>query len=682
MRSVLEFGEPVYKGGARIPLSDAAKKRVSLEFVPIELRLEKTRSDFTVRAKSDYDERKSRVLAMKVTAPNQKSVTLILRSQDFSKIRKGVTKSDLKSAISSIETWLEHGRQPQASVLTEVFSQILHGFVSGKAFKVGYDPSRLRKLEKKCEEDVPESLREIQLRDHGFSGEAQDRLDLSAAINYEEKQRSLSQNRRSWNLARNQISIAEIAAKTSKDELEKHQQKISEFGIIANAQESQRWKVLKKKHLELEETRRKNREYKKSLSEAVEANKISARLHARAKREKVRHVRKMGLMKRTVFPFKHSESWQKGPSLGEGPIPVRRIALARTTASRRTNQGGLSSSSNISQKERVLKAFDLIRRLARTLDEHYLDFDRAFKRFDLSSRGFVCRTEFERMFIPLKLREEDFNLLWNHFDRKKTGLVEKADLVWGFYNKRTLTEEVEKVEEHQLFKAEFVTKKITNAASGTSIDVSVEEICRLEHVPKDFEVVCISSLVRLCREDGVDTLVIFDERKTEKIVLSSVKDHKRFSRASWADEDGMVTLRTKGEDISSAQLLIEVFAFPNGCENEEQTIFLGEVLVPLQHFLIGSARVCALRNGDHEGSLRLKVRERVSKSNEANVERDFEPERAGARTVIHSLLKNLEHHETYNDAEEREEEQKHDQDDLISDRIQARELLFDILKTR
>ena len=449
-----------------------------------------------------------------------------------------------------------------------------------------------------------------------------------------------------------------------------------------------------------------NRQYKVMINEALQVTDLTVKLEGKEKRDRVRHSRDLARLKWSMAPFHNSKTWVKGTVIGPGPMPIRALALMRkeqqdeqrlvaegsrapsTTSHARApvspvraprpnsahpaqpGAAALNVGQELTQRQRLQRCFDVVRELARTADEYYLDFDAAFARLDRRSRGFIARADLEFMLGGLYVTEADLDMLWCHFDRNKSGFVEKDDLVYAFYGQRQLLRAAQDLDESAAFRSTVLERVAQQAARQRSTaDVSVRvrliALRGLKGLPAaPLSAFCVVSCCSLSGEEGggeQETLVISDERRTRDAAVDLVGDEasvawtarrRRSSRRgasmrrrranNQSEDEDEDEGEGEGEDEPSAEargsesgrgrilfkrgtmqqrrqerLLVEVRANHAGARSDVHSLFLGEIFYPLldldaatnaQHDgASAAARWIDLKHGDHGGQVRLQV---------------------------------------------------------------------------
>ncbi|GBG26933.1 Hypothetical Protein FCC1311_031562 [Hondaea fermentalgiana] len=410
------------------------------------------------------------------------------------------------------------------------------------------------------------------------------------------------------------LTQASITVKSIASELQRQQDGIVAQNIAATAFQADEIKKLDELRSGHSKRREENRAYRQKMQEAVAANELAMRLEAKARREKVRHTREMARMKWSCFPFANGGRWQKGTVIGPGPLPIRKLALLKrpspcdeeqdqeeihlSSHHRHRHQSGPSSS----QRDRVAAAFELLRRLAKTYDPHYLDFDRAFLRLDRANRGFLRPADFRVMMRPLGLSDDDHMLLWSHFDRNQSGFVAKDDLVWGFYNKRQVLQEAQRVDDSTLFRAEVLDhiiheqkidggasvegdrategskKKDSSENNKTTVMVRLGGVRELQDLPDGYKVFCIASCCQICKDDNEDTLIISSEVRSEVAIAKSMGNNLHSMQVNWDDDFASIELSgVSTKHIEMEHLLLEFRATAPGATSDVQVRVAGLV---------------------------------------------------------------------------------------------------------
>lgn len=568
-RQLLDFGEPIYKAGARILLTDVKAKITKRVYIPLELCLEKLSDDTIIYGgENSVVPRAGRALCIIAQEPKSRSkAKVILRAADLDAFKNKLDTRTSEEGLEKMQQWLKSATgsgMPTSSILTSLLGQLLYCTKGRNNFEVSCDAMRLTKLKQAVHQrenrhqaistDVPREIKlvpeahptyrsfneideaEEEKAETGFRNQQQMKLD-----NQRVRSASISGS------SATQLELAEATMKSISNELASQENARFEQEVMSKASTTNAIYKLNELRSEREKRNQDNRAYREKMQEALAANDLVRKLEAKTRRDKVRHIREMNRMKWSCFPFANSGRWQKGTVIGPGPLPIRKLALLRRPSSSSSSSASPETDSNFpgreeakcgrTKRERLGAAFELLRGLAKTYDTHYLDFDRAFHRLDKGSRGFVSPNDLQLMLRPFDLTTDDFELLWSHLDRDDSGFITKDDLVWGFYNKRQLLREAEQEDDTVLFRADILDRithpvedahgadsanlvtRSTNgeppAAAVTRVQIRISDVCYLENVPVGFEVFCIASCCQICREEGEDTLVISSEDRSD-----------------------------------------------------------------------------------------------------------------------------------------------------------------------
>lgn len=319
-----------------------------------------------------------------------------------------------------------------------------------------------------------------------------------------------------------------------------------------------------------EERMRNAKEYKNNMALAKQLVRKSAEMEAAQRREEVRRRKELERLRLTSFPFRPAGRLL----LSSGPTPFRRLAAARSKPVRKTVafaydkhgrrkeavDGLIDPGSSITP---LHEAFAVLRQLASTYEEFYLDFNKLL----LSKSGSKRRSRiskralFGRILKGVELNHRERRLLWRHFIQHALASdISVEDIKIGFYNQRTLLSkykrhvEAEKLRETILKQSSSVTaaaelESLESAFQSdpevTRIVVDVERVKGVQSSPD--KIFCIGALAK---QVGKHSIIVLNE------VRCTLEDNYRLrfdvpSDSLDGDEKLLLEFRTKNKAAAS-----------------------------------------------------------------------------------------------------------------------------------
>lgn len=601
-------------------------------------------------------------------------------------------------AVRELEVWLGmDGSKPSNDVLSKALSHAVCGLQSSKGFELYCDTNKLKRMQKDkarqerekqsggyaAHRSSPDEPRGIILNSTGRSKQLAQEDSSSSDSDGESAQYEADRRMKAANRKANQsgkpfdVTMAEIAVRETRKTLEQQRESILEHRTISRAHQSSQFATMQKMLKEQDQTRKQNREYKILINDALNAMDMSETLENKAKRDRVRHMRELNRMKWTLFPFRSGGKWQKGAVIGPGPTPIRALALMKREPAQRkgsktkgTSAGAEGSARRVeqvpelvcasttlrdvyvppsskpkppatgsgyidTQTERLRKAFQVLRELAKTNDEYYLDFKAAFARIDRKGRGYIGRKDLEFMLGGLMLTEADIDQFWGHFNRYGKDYIDADGLVWGFFNQRKLLEKTKQADETLAFRTNLLDRVAqqrakTRSKQDVALRIQIMGVRNLVGIPLEgLDVFCIVSCCKIMDEDGEDVIVISDEERSRDARLRHVGSK---AEASWGTRRGSMHFK-RGTmcERRHERLLIECRANTVGSRTDVHSIFLGEIFYPVLDLDATTnkngdeghtLRWIDLKHGDAKGQILVRV-ELCSDAADVQAEAEF-----------------------------------------------------------
>jgi len=539
---------------------------------------------------------------------------IVVATKHLSSIRKHLDNEEEAACVSKLERWLMKGKnKPSSTDITKALSACLCCISSRNGFKASFDPAILSKYRKLFRKEKSNSEK---LVPHQIPTSDSEDEDLNSK--WEADQEMKQANKRiSASLNKSQeITYAECAARSSQASLKARENELEEQRIVVQAYQQTARKTTTDLRCEMDVQKDQNRQYKSLINDALQTMDYCDKTEAKMKRDKVKHVRELNRLKTSSFPFQNSGKWKKGPMLGPGPHPVRNVAILKGQQQVQAPSTKVSRKPNLSQTERLVMAFEALRELAKTADQHYLDFETGFRTLDRHSRGFCSKRDLES-FLHRKmiLYQIDIDILWEHFDGDGNGFMDKDQLVWGFYNKRRLLNLMRKNEEHVSFQ---VLKEIEvpleqlplyESHEPSSFCISVKSVKGVKGLSAlDHAIFCVISVCEIVPgdEDQEDTIVIFEEKRT---LNSNLRQDNRTLECFFEDED-LLFRKDSYEKRLNQHLLIEIRALEDGAASDVRSIFVGEIFMSFADLFSTTAhgeQWLSLQHGDFEGKILIRL---------------------------------------------------------------------------